>query len=105
MPEAALAKRKRALKKAVIYGALTLAFYLGVFLNQPLVMTYFTKGGLYAILPVSTAFLISFAHGAFTGNFWSALGVEASRKATRAELPAVRRVQRVRPRPRLTLNT
>ncbi len=103
MSKTAQHKRMKALKGAVIFGLLTAAFYLAVFLNEGLVMKYFTKGGMYALLPVGTAFLISFIHGAFTGNFWSALGIEASKKVTRVELPAMQPAKRVRPRPRPTL--
>ena len=103
MPKLARQKRKKALKGTVIFGLITAAFYLAVFLNSDLVMKYFTKGGIYAFLPVSAAFLVSFIHGAFTGNFWSALGIEASKKVTRVELPATQPAKRVRPRPRLHL--
>ena len=104
MPKIAQQKRRKALKNAVVFGLLTGAFYLAVFLNEDLVMKYFTKGGIYALLPVSAAFLVSFLHGTFTGNFWSALGIEASKKSTRVELPATKPAKRVRPRPRLHLN-
>jgi hypothetical protein len=103
VPKLAQQKKKKALKATVIFGLATAACYLAVFLNEGLVMKYFTKGGIYALLPVGTAFLISFVHGAFTGNFWSALGIEASKKVTRVELPATQPAKRVRPRPRLTL--
>jgi hypothetical protein len=101
MPKLALQKKKKAMKSAVLYGAITLAMYLAVFLNQNAVMTYFSKGGAYAVLPVFTAFIFSFAHGAFTGSVWSALGIEASKKVTRVELPATKPAKSVRPRPRL----
>ena len=103
MPRLAQQKRKKALKSAVVFGLLTIAFYVAVFLNEGLVMKYFTKGGIYAFLPVSAAFFVSFVHGAFTGSFWSALGIEASKKVTRVELPATKPAKRVRPRPRLHL--
>ena len=96
-------KRAKAVKSAVVFGILTAAFYAAVFLNEGTVMKYFTKGGMYAFLPVTAAFLVSFIHGSFTGNFWTALGIEASKKVTRAELPATQPAKRVRPRPRLTL--
>jgi membrane protease subunit (stomatin/prohibitin family) len=96
-------KRSKALKGAIIFGLATAACYVAVFLNSGVVMKYFTKGGMYALLPVGTAFLFSFVHGAFTGNFWSALGIEASKKVTRVEQPATQPAKRVRPRPRLTL--
>lgn len=101
MPKLARQRRRKALKATIMYGALTTAMFLAIFLNQDTVMTYFTKGGIYAALPVLTAFAFSFAHGAFTGNFWSAMGIEASKKVTRVELPATKPAKRVRPRPRL----
>jgi uncharacterized RDD family membrane protein YckC len=103
MPKLALQKRKKAVKSTIVFGVLTAALYAAVFLNQGTVMTYFTKGGMYAALPVLTAFIFSFAHGAFTGSFWSAMGIEASKKVTRVELPATKPAKSVRPRPRLHL--
>ncbi len=103
MAKHAQQKRAKALKGVVIFGLLTAAFYLAVFVNSEMVMKYFTKGGIYALLPVSAAFLVSFIHGAFTSNFWSALGIEASKKVTRVEQPATQPAKRVRPRPRLSL--
>lgn len=105
MPKLARQKKRKALKAALVFGALSAALYLALFLNQGTVMTYYTKGGMYAALPVMTAFLFSFVHGAFTGSFWSALGIEASKKVTRVELPATKPAKRVRPRPRVHLNT
>jgi hypothetical protein len=103
VPKLAQQKKMKALKGTVIFGLITAALYAAVFLNSGVVMEYFTKGGIYALLPVGTAFLFSFVHGAFTGNFWSALGIEASKKVTRVELPATQPAKRVRPRPRLHL--
>jgi hypothetical protein len=96
-------KRMKALKGTAIFGLITAAIYAALFLNTGLVMKYFTKGGIYALLPVGAAFLVSFVHGAFTSNFWSALGIEASKKVTRVEVPATQPAKRVRPRPRATL--
>ena len=103
MSKLAQQKRAKAARNAAIFGVITAAFYAAVFANEATVMKYFTMGGAYALLPVSAAFLVSFIHGAFTGNFWSALGIEASKKVTRVEQPAVQPTKRVRPRPRLTL--
>jgi uncharacterized RDD family membrane protein YckC len=103
MPKIALQKRKKAVKSTIAFGVLSAALYAAVFLNQGTVMTYFTKGGMYAALPVLTAFIFSFAHGAFTGSFWSAMGIEPSKKVTRIELTATKPAKRVSPRPRLHL--
>jgi len=72
--------KKKPVGQTIGYGLLTTAMYAAVFLNADTVMTYFTKGGWYAALPVSTVFLFSFAHGAFASNLWSLLGIEAMKK-------------------------
>ena len=74
--------KKRHFKSCVLFGALTTGLYASVFANQDAVMTYFTKGGLFALLPVATVFAVSYFHGNFTSSFWSALGIEASKKST-----------------------
>jgi hypothetical protein len=74
--------RKRHVKNCFVFGALTAGVYAAVFSNQEFVMTYFTKGGLFALLPVAVVFAISYAHGNFTSSFWSALGIEGSKATT-----------------------
>ena len=80
--------KKRHVKNCVVFGALTAALYAAVFTNQSVMMTYFTKGGVYALLPVALVFAVSYLHGNFTSSFWSALGIEASTisAAKRAEM-------------------
>jgi hypothetical protein len=76
--------RKRHVRKCFTFGVLTACVYAAIFTNQELVMTYFTKGGVYALLPVAVVFAVSYAHGNFTSSFWSALGIEGSKStATR----------------------
>ena len=74
--------KKRYVKNCFIFGALTAGLYAAVFTNHELVMTYFTKGGVYALLPVAIVFAVSYAHGNFTSAFWSALGIEGSKATT-----------------------
>ncbi len=64
---------------AVGFGALSLTLYALLLTNEGRIMDIFTKGGLYAALPVGTAFLFSFVHGAFASNLLSALGIEAKK--------------------------
>ena len=80
--------RKRHLKNCFVFGALTAGVYAAVFTNQDLVMKYFTKGGVYALLPVAVVFAISYAHGNFTSSFWSALGIEGSKVASNKQAVA-----------------
>jgi hypothetical protein len=72
--------KKRVLASTIGYGAASAALYAAVFMNSDTVMQYFTKGGMYAALPVATVFFFSFAHGAFASNLWSLLGIEAMKK-------------------------
>lgn len=74
--------RKTYFAKTLVFGALTAALYGMVFAYQETIMQYWTKGGIYTLLPVATVFVFSYAHGSFTGNFWSALGIEGSKASS-----------------------
>jgi hypothetical protein len=71
--------KSKALVGAVIFGVLSIGLYALLFVKEDLINATFGKGGAYALLPIATAFLFSFVHGSFTGNFWSALGIEAAK--------------------------
>ncbi len=102
---AAVARKKKPVGKTVILGALTAALYAAVFWHSDAVLQLFTKGGVYAALPIATVFVFSFAHGAFASNLWSLLGIEAitHQPAKRPAAPAPRPAQRPRPRARVTV--
>lgn len=78
-------QRKRHVMKTVTFGALTLALYAAVFSMSDTVLHFWAKGGVYALLPVATVFVFSYAHGSFTSNFWSALGIEGSKASARKQ--------------------
>jgi hypothetical protein len=61
--------------RMVIFGILSIVSYIGLFMNQALVMDYFTRGGIYAGLVIITAFYFSFIHGAFASNTIEVLGL------------------------------
>ncbi|CAG0957425.1 hypothetical protein BURK1_00529 [Burkholderiales bacterium] len=66
--------------KLVYYGLGSAACYVALFANEQAVMATFTRtDGVYWLLPVATAFVISYFHGGFTGCFWEVLGVQAKR--------------------------
>jgi hypothetical protein len=96
------ASKKKLLGMTIFYGALTALLYGAVFTHSEVVMQLFTRGGVYAALPIATVFVFSFAHGAFAGNLWSMLGIEAvTKQATkRTEARPTRPAQR--PRVRMT---
>jgi hypothetical protein len=57
-------------------GILSALLYALLFAYEADVMASFTRtDGLYPLLPIVTAFVFSFAHGAFTASFWEVLGV------------------------------
>jgi F0F1-type ATP synthase assembly protein I len=72
--------KKKPIGKMLIMGVLSIALYATLLLKQDLVNGSFAKGGLYALLPIVTAFIFSFIHGSFTGNFWTVMGIEAAKK-------------------------
>lgn len=72
--------KKKPYGKLVVFGIGATIIYVLLLTNQTLVNDYFTRGGLYAFLPIAAAFLISFVHGNFTGIFWTLLGIEAKKK-------------------------
>jgi hypothetical protein len=91
--------RKKPVFRMLTFGICSTALYALVFSYQGLITAYFTRGALYAALPIATAFAISFIHGNFTSYFWSVLGIEANRKALRPRLEVARPEMRERPQP------
>lgn len=97
-------RKKKILMRMLMYGAITTALYAAVFSHASAITQLFAKGGFYAALPIATVFIVSFAHGAFSSNFWSVLGIEAiSKQATkRKTVPAPRPIQKPRARLRMS---
>lgn len=90
---------RKPVAKMLLFGVGSVALYSLVFAYQGLITAYFTRGALYAVLPIASAFAFSYVHGHFTGYFWSVLGIEANKKALRTEV--ARPETRERPQPRL----
>ncbi len=72
--------RKKPVGAMIVMGIISIALYATLLLKQDLVNSTFAKGGLYAFLPIVSAFVFSYFHGSCTGHFWTVLGVEASKK-------------------------
>ncbi len=73
-------KKKKPVGSLIVMGIISIALYTALLMKQDIINAYVGKGGLYAILPIITAFLFSYVHGSFTGNFWTVLGIEAAKK-------------------------
>ena len=72
--------KKKPVGVMIVMGLISIALYTTLLLKQDLLNTTFAKGGWYALLPIIMAFVFSYFHGSFTGNFWTVLGIEAARK-------------------------
>lgn len=73
-------QKKKPYVKTTVLGVFSLASYIALFMNQGIIMEQFTRGGVYAALPIATAFYFSFLHGAFASNLISVMGLEAKKK-------------------------
>lgn len=73
-------KRTKPVTPLILTGIVTAGLYIALLTNQTFLNSTFVKGGLFAFLPIITAFIFSFFHGTFTSHFWTMLGVEASKK-------------------------
>lgn len=71
---------RRQLARTVVLGAATAFLYWLLFTNEAEVVRLSSEGKWAFWIPVSIAFVFSFAHGAFTGEFWDVLGVKAKKK-------------------------
>ena len=54
--------------RILFFGSISFILYFLIFYFEELVMHYFVLGSWYAVLPISTEFLISIAYGSFA-NF------------------------------------
>lgn len=71
------AVKSRPIKRAVLWGIVSLAAYLLIFLNQDTITQYFTRGGFMAAVVVITAISFSIVHGTFAHHILDILGIEA----------------------------
>lgn len=72
--------KKKPYGKMIFMGIISVVLYITLLLKQDIINEYFALGGVYAFLPIATAFIFSFFHGSFTGNFWTVMGIEAAKK-------------------------
>lgn len=70
---------QRFTSRVVVLGTLTSVLYLGLFLFEDAILRASGQGRWYFVVPVAIAFVFSYVHGAFTGHFWDALGVQAKK--------------------------
>lgn len=69
--------RTKAVTNTVILGIISAALYLLLYIFSDQILRWSERGHWYFVVPVGTAFVFSFVHGAFTGHFWDLLGIKA----------------------------
>lgn len=71
--------KSKQLIRTIGLGAVTLVLYLTLFAYEEQVLKLTAEGKWSFIIPLTIAFVFSFAHGAFTSDFWDVLGVKAKK--------------------------
>lgn len=91
-------KRQRAAMQAMGWGVVTAGVYAAVFMNAEAIMDLTKQGAAMAAIPLALAFVVSYVHGNFTGAFWTAMGIDASKKTKKTAdvQPQVRKDTRPR---------
>ena len=69
-------KKNSSIIKSLVLGVVSFSTYTILFIYEEWVIQNFSKGGFYAALPIVTALLFSFIHGAFSSNFIYTLGLK-----------------------------
>ena len=91
--------KKQAVVRMIGFGAASAALYGAIFQFANPITELFSRGGMYAAMPIATVFLVSYVHGGFASNLWTALGITAKQPAK-----AVQPTKTKRPEVRATLN-
>ena len=68
-------KKNKPFIQTAVYGAMSLASYIVLFMNEQVITDFFTRGGKFVALPIATAFYFSFLHGAFASNLIRVMGL------------------------------
>jgi hypothetical protein len=74
------ARRKRVMRISC-WGIVSLAMYLGIFLNQGTITEYFTQGGYFALAVVGTALAFALVHGTFASYVLENLNFRAANRS------------------------
>jgi hypothetical protein len=91
--------KKQALVRMIGFGAASAAVYAAAFANANALADLCSRGGVYTALPIAAVFLVSYVHGGFASNLWSALGINAKIAVKTTQV-----TQTKRPEVRATLN-
>lgn len=71
--------RKKLYMMTLCSGIISISSYILLYTHQDWVTRHFTRGGVYAALPIATAFFFSLVHGTFTSCLLHAFGVRLAK--------------------------
>ncbi|MDR3640321.1 MAG: hypothetical protein P4L39_03265 [Humidesulfovibrio sp.] len=91
--------KKQALVRMIGFGIASAAVYGTIFQHANAFTELCSRGGIYAAMPIAAVFLVSYVHGGFASNLWTALGINAKSPAK-----TVQATQTKRPEVRATVN-
>jgi len=81
------ASRSGSVVRAIAYGIASIALYvlLFVYADETVELARRTREGeqILFLVPIVIAFAFSVVHGAFTGHFWTAVGLKPAAKKTK----------------------
>ncbi|MDM8566740.1 hypothetical protein QUF74_13945 [Candidatus Halobeggiatoa sp. HSG11] len=68
--------KKIKLIKLFLWGIAVVALYVGLYFGETQLIRLTAQGHWTFIVPIAIAFLFSFVHGNFTGEFWDVLNIK-----------------------------
>ncbi|MBI3393008.1 MAG: hypothetical protein HY039_07450 [Nitrospirae bacterium] len=74
-----MSSNRTELWKAAVFGIVSVLLYFVLFEFEGEILDVSIRGRWLSIVPVSIAFAFSLVHGAFTANFWRALGIRGNK--------------------------
>lgn len=72
-----MAEKSASFGQLLLFGVIVVALYSGLFVYEKEIIEWSTRGGWFFLVPLTIAFVFSFFHGKFTGDFWDFLGIKA----------------------------
>ncbi|MCK5717637.1 MAG: hypothetical protein KAH77_09125 [Thiomargarita sp.] len=69
-------KRNTQLIKLFLWGVMVIMLYIALYLGETPLVNWIAHGHWNFIGPIVIAFIFSFVHGHFTGEFWNVLGIK-----------------------------
>lgn len=72
-----MAEKITSLGQVLLFGSIVVGLYMGLYVYEQDVIEWSTRGGWFFLVPLTIAFVFSFFHGKFTGDFWDFLGIKA----------------------------